>query len=618
MKNREQGIKLERKPVSGIVLTAFLIGMLTLAFNVQPVSASGTTSIRADGSVDPPTASTAVSSVPGTMKVSTDTTEGNSTKQFPEPSLEWRWDWSSLPPNFFPNSNQVMMTPIVADVTGPNDVPDFYPDIIFSTFKPGTDYTKNGIIRVIDGRNGAHHYSIVDPDHSVIPIANIAVADLDQDGNPEIIAIRDDPLTTGDYPLICFNGEDGSLQKESDVGVPLSYITDKCAGPAIADIDHDGQPEIIVGNYVFDRDCNLLYWLLCGPGRYLSCVANLNRSDNSEVIGGNSVDGDLYWYRDDLPDGYNAIADFNSMGLGDPEVVLVGWDEPSNITFVWVLDELTGATLCSCSVDTFNAFATGGPPCIEDFDGDGIPEIGVAMRDKYVVIDVIQGFPWECTIMWSRTIQDLTSGMASSSAFDFDQDGKKDIVYSDECSLYIFDGGGGIHWEKDSVPSYTAAEMPVIADVDYDEFVEIVVPLSNCRALEYCDYDTSNTGIEVYGNDAEWPCARRIWNQHTYHITNIDDDLTVPDFETYNWDTYNNYRAQLQVPYVGPVQGDANGDGVINSADVVYLINYLFKNGPAPDPLWVGDCNCDGVVNSADVVYLINYLFKGGPPPGCE
>jgi len=23
------------------------------------------------------------------------------------------------------------------------------------------------------------------------------------------------------------------------------------------------------------------------------------------------------------------------------------------------------------------------------------------------------------------------------------------------------------------------------------------------------------------------------------------------------------------------------------------------------------------MVNSADVVYLINYLFKGGPPPGC-
>jgi hypothetical protein len=63
--------------------------------------------------------------------------------------------------------------------------------------------------------------------------------------------------------------------------------------------------------------------------------------------------------------------------------------------------------------------------------------------------------------------------------------------------------------------------------------------------------------------------------------------------------------------------GDANGDGKINIADVVYLINYLFINGPAPEPLQAGDANCDGVINTADVVYLINYLFIGGPSPGC-
>ncbi len=65
------------------------------------------------------------------------------------------------------------------------------------------------------------------------------------------------------------------------------------------------------------------------------------------------------------------------------------------------------------------------------------------------------------------------------------------------------------------------------------------------------------------------------------------------------------------------IHGDANGDGVINATDVVYLINYLFISGPVPDPLEAGDVNCDGVVNVTDVVYLINYLFISGPPPGC-
>ena len=66
-----------------------------------------------------------------------------------------------------------------------------------------------------------------------------------------------------------------------------------------------------------------------------------------------------------------------------------------------------------------------------------------------------------------------------------------------------------------------------------------------------------------------------------------------------------------------PYIGDATGDGVIDIADVVYLVTYLFLYGPAPDPLWLGDANCDGVVNIADAVYLVTYLFLGGPPPGC-
>ena len=60
--------------------------------------------------------------------------------------------------------------------------------------------------------------------------------------------------------------------------------------------------------------------------------------------------------------------------------------------------------------------------------------------------------------------------------------------------------------------------------------------------------------------------------------------------------------------------GDPNGDGSVSLVDVVYLINYVFKGGPAPSPFEAGDVNCDGKVDTADVVYLINYLFKGGPP----
>ncbi len=65
------------------------------------------------------------------------------------------------------------------------------------------------------------------------------------------------------------------------------------------------------------------------------------------------------------------------------------------------------------------------------------------------------------------------------------------------------------------------------------------------------------------------------------------------------------------------IYGDCNRDEEISVSDVVYLINYLFKSGPVPDPLQAGDANCDTEVTGSDVIYLVNYLFKGGQSPGC-
>ncbi len=61
--------------------------------------------------------------------------------------------------------------------------------------------------------------------------------------------------------------------------------------------------------------------------------------------------------------------------------------------------------------------------------------------------------------------------------------------------------------------------------------------------------------------------------------------------------------------------GDANGDAAVNIGDAVHLINYIFKGGPAPEPLCVGDGNGDDAINIGDAVHLINYIFKGGPAP---
>jgi hypothetical protein len=101
-------------------------------------------------------------------------------------------------------------------------------------------------------------------------------------------------------------------------------------------------------------------------------------------------------------------------------------------------------------------------------------------------------------------------------------------------------------------------------------------------------------------------------------------DTTALDDTTYYWqveavDAADNHSGYQEHPFQFTVfvAGDANGDGTIDIGDVVYLINYLFREGPAPDPLQAGNVNDDEVIDIGDVVYLINYLFREGPPPEC-
>lgn len=72
---------------------------------------------------------------------------------------------------------------------------------------------------------------------------------------------------------------------------------------------------------------------------------------------------------------------------------------------------------------------------------------------------------------------------------------------------------------------------------------------------------------------------------------------------------------QIESTGQGYICGDANGDGSVNLGDAGFIVNYIFYDGAAPNPLAAGDTNNDGSANLGDSGYLINYIFYDGPAP---
>jgi len=106
------------------------------------------------------------------------------------------------------------------------------------------------------------------------------------------------------------------------------------------------------------------------------------------------------------------------------------------------------------------------------------------------------------------------------------------------------------------------------------------------------------------------------------HMFQPSAPLEASGTPTYYWRVKPHEAADFDCLYAvnvgsaSPSGGDANGDGLVNVADVVFLINYIFRDGAAPNPLDAGNVNCDNEINVGDAVYMIQYIFKGGPAPG--
>ncbi len=113
------------------------------------------------------------------------------------------------------------------------------------------------------------------------------------------------------------------------------------------------------------------------------------------------------------------------------------------------------------------------------------------------------------------------------------------------------------------------------------------------------------------------------WLQYSYDLSRIPPGTSVQlrfSFASDNDYSYDGEGFYIDDVRVGPkastlLPGDVNGDLLVDIGDILFLINYLFKGGPAPHPLERGDITLEGDITLLDILYLISYLYRGGPSP---
>jgi hypothetical protein len=234
----------------------------------------------------------------------------------------------------------------------------------------------------------------------------------------------------------------------------------------------------------------------------------------------------------------------------------------------------------------------------------------------------------------------LTSLLSIGDLVDWDipVESNKNTAGSDSSFNLIFQSGG-------------ASDNPAIDCRDntnrFGGIAMIGAGTVNCQSVYYTPYSAYVDPISLHleNNELRKDHLYDGTHQPGYYISSeVDDHISlmtyIGDINLDTEDTLYIYSALISVlegsvndlknhvmeartwarQYLGVsfyIKGDANGDGTVNVGDAVFLINFVFKGGAAPEPIESGDANCDASCNVGDAVYLINFVFKGGPEP-CE
>jgi hypothetical protein len=396
-----------------------------------------------------------------------------------------------------------------------------------------------------------------------------------------------------------------------------------------ADFNEDRELDLAFGNFSTYPD--LLLFLNTGSGDFERFQRSL-RGDFNLALSSADID-------------YDGDMDLVSpMGHYETKVMSIVGVNPNNGdgTFGWGTSILFGS-------------AWPWAPLLSDFDCDGRMDIMAKGPDCYRI--AFQNSINDYTLV---PVEGFDDGSNVLEVCDIDNDGFQDIIYSSGSLRYLFNNGDRSFSEVPiEVQFEGSAHSFATSDLDGDGYQDIVISNSNLdqitilsnngdgnfsqiggydvngepQFLDIADLDgDSDIDIVSVSNELDAYNINIFWNDGNgqfptsinYHIEgedalrpvigNFNDDLN-PDIAIFS-----HYSDKLWIYWnIEPffVCGDANGDDIVNIGDAVFLINYIFKFGSAPEPIEAGDANCDGSIDVGDAVYLVHYVFMKGDPPCC-